>query len=132
MQPPRDHLSIRTFLDEVRQAGSYDEGLIRLGSRFAKRQDVQNVGYLYRSLLKRNPETADVARRPSGPLEDEIKAFTLSYEFKQRLWCPCTARISRAAARFIRPYPQDRWNVCPSCGRARSTLRRSSIATFRC
>jgi hypothetical protein len=83
VQPLPDHLSIRTFLDEVRQAGGYDEGVRRLCARFAKRQDVQNVGYLYRSLLKRNPENADVARRPFGLLEDELKAFTLSSEFKR-------------------------------------------------
>ena len=78
-----DNLSIRTFLNFLNQEGSYDDGIGRLCNSFSKRQDVQNIGYFYRSFLKRNPESAAVAQRPFRGLETELRAFTLSDEFKQ-------------------------------------------------
>lgn len=78
-----DHLSIRTFLEEVREAGSYDDGIRKLCRRFAARKDVQNLGYLYRSFLKRNPESLTAAQRPFRGLEAELRAVTSSAEFKQ-------------------------------------------------
>jgi len=83
MQMLRDHLSIRTLLDEICEAGNYDNGIRNLCTRFAKREDVQNVGYFYRSFLKRDPESLTVAQRPFRGLETELRAFTLSDEFKQ-------------------------------------------------
>ncbi len=83
VNPLREHLSIRTFLEEMREAGSYDDGIRRLCSRFAEREDIRNVGYFYRSFLKRNPESVTVAQRPFRGLETELRAFTLSEEFRE-------------------------------------------------
>ena len=83
MKSPRDHLSIRTFLEEIYKSGNYEDGIRRLCSRFAEREDIQNVGYFYRSLLKRNPESATIAQRPFRGLDTELRAFTLSDEFKK-------------------------------------------------
>ena len=77
------NLSIRTFLHSINQGGSYDEGIERLCNRFSKRHDVLNIGYFYRSFLKRNPESSVVAQRPFRGLNTELRAFTLSEEFKQ-------------------------------------------------
>jgi hypothetical protein len=76
-------LSIRTFLNEIRKAGSYDGGIERLCRLFARRSNVQDTRYFYRSFLKRDPETAAVATRPFGSLADELRAVTLSPEFKR-------------------------------------------------
>jgi hypothetical protein len=83
MKLPRDHLSIRTFLEEIYKAGSYEDGIRRLCSRFAERKDIQDIGYFYRSFLKRNPESTTTARRPFRGVEAELAAVTLSSEFKQ-------------------------------------------------
>ena len=83
MKLPRDHLSIRTFLEEIYKSGNYEDGIRRLCSRFAEREDIQNVGYFYRSLLKRNPESATIAQRPFRGLDTELRSFTLSDEFKK-------------------------------------------------
>jgi hypothetical protein len=79
-----EQLTIRTLLRTIVEEGSFEHAVECLAGRFERRQDVQDVGYFYRSFLKRNPETIELARRPFRGLKDELIAFTLSDEFKQR------------------------------------------------
>ncbi|HVH73450.1 MAG TPA: DUF4214 domain-containing protein [Stellaceae bacterium] len=81
---PGDHLSIRTFLQAVDQAGGYDHGIKELSSLFAERRDMQDVRYFYRGFLKRMPENSTAALRPFAGLEAELRRFTLSDEFKKK------------------------------------------------
>jgi len=78
-----DPLCIRTFLEEIYKAGTYDKGITNLCSRFSPRVDVQNIRYIYLSFLKRHPESIGIARRPFRGLEAELRAVTSSPEFKQ-------------------------------------------------
>jgi hypothetical protein len=78
-----EQLTIRTLLGAILEEGSFERAVECLAGRFKIHRDVQDVGYFYRSFLKRNPETVELARRPFRGLKDELIAFTLSDEFKQ-------------------------------------------------
>jgi hypothetical protein len=78
-----EQLTIRMLLGSILEQGSFEQAVECLAGRFERRQDVQDVGYFYRSFLRRNPETVEIARRPFRGLEDELIAFALCDEFKR-------------------------------------------------
>ena len=105
VEPPRDHLSIRTFFDEVRQAGSYDEGLRVWVTASPNVRMFRMSVILYRSLLKRNPEnrTSHAVGLASSRMNSRPSPYQANSNKIRR---PSPTRNSGVKARFIRHIPR--------------------------